>query len=182
MLWLCNNIPRRHIQAAGHRPGNGFPPANNKQKLSRTNRFDWKTSCYNRLYHSDIFLTNEQTFILTPTMRIWLLGVCADAVWAEEGLAARERDPWLQGRALTFCGHDPHFSGRKVDRHEPPHHSYAFLGHDGDHDLGQALVLITPYYCNTAANPPPAIQYKRSSTRLKSSPYFTPIRCSICNI
>ena len=128
------------------------------------------------------FINQIFFFILTPTMRIWLLGVCADAVWAEEGLAARERDPGLQGRALTFCGHDHHFSGRKVDRHEPPHHSYAFLGHDGDHDLGQALVLITPYYCNTAANPPPAIQYKRSSTRLKSSPYVTPIRCSICNI
>ena len=90
-----------------------------------------------------------------------MAGVCADAVWAEEGLATRERDPRLQGRALTLCSHDHLFPRRKLDRNSlgSSHHSHdcvhAFLqGHNGDHDLGQVFTLITPYYCNTAANPP----------------------------
>ena len=32
-----------------------------------------------------------------------------------------------------------------------------------NHDCDQTLILITPNYCNTAANDPSAIQYKRSS-------------------
>ena len=32
-----------------------------------------------------------------------------------------------------------------------------------NHDCDQMLILITPNYCNTAANDPSAIQYKRSS-------------------
>ena len=32
-----------------------------------------------------------------------------------------------------------------------------------NHDCDQTLILITPNYCNTAANNPSAIQYKRSS-------------------
>ena len=62
---------------------------------------------------------------------------------------------------MALCSHD-HVPRSPQESHDCQYSAF-LVELIENHDCDQTLILITPNYCNTAANDPSAIQYKRSS-------------------